>query len=715
VEERLHSQHFACPEHGVGLEELAPRMFSFNSPFGACPQCSGIGHQMVLDPELVVVAPERSLRDGAIGTMGDGEGHGEVWTLKALSQVGQALGFSLDAPWNKLKSAHRELILHGSREEIRFRGAARQGKGFWEYSSRWEGIIPNLERRYRQTQSQAIREWIERFMSSRPCAACGGHRLKPASLAVTVGGRHIMEVCALSTREALAFCEGLELGGAEQLIAQPILKEVRERLGFLVNVGLDYLSLARAAGSLSGGEAQRIRLATQIGSQLMGVLYILDEPSIGLHQRDNARLIQTLERLRDLGNTVIVVEHDRDTILAADEVLDLGPGAGIHGGEVVCQGTPAQVMHNPLSVTGRYLKDDRLIPVPAERRPGNGQRLVLEGLRGNNLKGITLELPLGALTCVTGVSGSGKSTAVNETLAKVLARELMGSRVLPLPHGKVSGLEHLDKAIVIDQSPIGRTPRSNPATYTGLFTLIRDLFAELPESKMRGYAPGRFSFNVAGGRCEACQGDGIIRIEMHFLPDVYVPCEVCKGRRYNSETLEVKYRGRSIADVLEMTVEEAGAFFAAIPRLQSRLETLLEVGLGYVHLGQQATTLSGGEAQRVKLSAELSRRATGRTIYILDEPTTGLHFADIELLLRVLSRLVERGNTVVVIEHNLDVIKTADHLIDLGPEGGDAGGRVIAAGSPEEVAACAASHTGRFLAPLLGAPAPRRRGRRAAG
>ena len=707
TEERLHSLHFACPEHGVSVEELAPRLFSFNSPFGACPECSGIGHQMVLDPELVVVAPERSLQGGAIGTMGDGgDSHGEVWTLKALSQVGQALGFSLDTPWNRLKAEQREIILHGSREEVRFRGAARQGKGFWEYSSRWEGIIPNLERRYRQTQSQAIREWIERFMSSRPCGSCGGRRLKAESLAVTVAGRSIMEICALSIQEALAFFEGLELGGAEQLIAQPILKEVRERLGFLVNVGLDYLSLARAAGTLSGGEAQRIRLATQIGSQLMGVLYILDEPSIGLHQRDNARLIQTLVRLRDLGNTVIVVEHDRETIMAADEVLDLGPGAGVHGGEVVSQGTPLQVMHNPLSVTGRYLLNDRLIPVPAQRRRGNGQRLVLEKLRGNNLKEITLDLPLGAFTCVTGVSGSGKSTAVNETLSKVLARELMGSRVLPMPHGTVRGLEYLDKAIVIDQSPIGRTPRSNPATYSGLFTLIRDLFSGLPESKMRGYAPGRFSFNVKGGRCEACQGDGIIRIEMHFLPDVYVPCEVCKSRRYNSETLEVKYRGRSIADVLNMTVEEAAAFFEAIPRLQSRLQTLLEVGLSYVHLGQQATTLSGGEAQRVKLATELSRRATGRTIYILDEPTTGLHFADIELLLQVLSRLVERGNTVVVIEHNLDVIKTADHVIDLGPEGGEAGGRVIVTGTPEEVAACPASHTGRFLAPLLDAPGP---------
>jgi len=720
TEERLHSQHFACPEHGVSVEELAPRLFSFNSPFGACPECSGIGHQMVLDPELVVVAPERSLREGAIGTMGDGSdaAHGEIWTLKALAQVGQALGFSLDTPWSKLKAEHREIILRGTSEEIRFRGAARQGKGFWEYSSRWEGIMPNLERRYRQTQSASIREWIERFMSSRACPNCSGRRLKPESLAVTVGGRSIMDCCELSTREALAFFTALELGGSDQLVAAPILKEVQERLGFLVNVGLDYLSLSRAAGTLSGGEAQRIRLATQIGSQLTGVLYILDEPSIGLHQRDNERLIATLKRLRDLGNTVIVVEHDRDTILAADEVLDLGPGAGIHGGEVVSQGTPAQIMACPSSVTGRFLRDEHALPVPERRRTGSGAWLRVEALRGNNLTGIDLAVPLGAFTCVTGVSGSGKSTAVNETLSKILARELMGTRVIPMAHGAVSGLEHLDKAIVIDQSPIGRTPRSNPATYTGLFTLIRDLFAGLPESRMRGYAPGRFSFNVKGGRCEACQGDGILRIEMHFLPDVYVPCEVCKGRRYNSETLEVRYRGKSIADVLDMPVEEAAQFFEAIPRLQTRLKTLLEVGLGYVHLGQQATTLSGGEAQRVKLSAELSKRATGRTIYILDEPTTGLHFADVELLLRVLHRLVDRGNTVVVIEHNLDVIKTADHLIDLGPEGGAAGGRVLATGTPEEVAANADSHTGRFLAPLLHLPTaatkekrgPKRRG-----
>jgi excinuclease ABC subunit A len=695
--EQLFSQHFACPEHGIGIEELAPRVFSFNSPFGACPDCTGLGHNRVIDPDLVVVAPDRSLLDGAIGTMGDGAGHGETWPLRAIETVGRKAGFKLETPWNRLKPAHQQLILYGSKEELKFSGTHSGGKGNWEYYSRWEGIIPNLERRYHQTQSQGIREWIERFMSSRPCATCGGRRLKPTALAVTVGGRNIIEVCELSIREAEHFVRTLGLKGNEQTIAAPILKEVQARLGFLVNVGLDYLSLSRNAGTLSGGEAQRIRLATQIGSQLMGVMYVLDEPSIGLHQRDNEKLIETLEHLRDLGNTVIVVEHDRDTILRADQVIDLGPGAGIHGGELVFQGTPKQLMKARNSVTGDYLRNENLIAVPADRRPGNGQRLVIEGLKGNNLKEIRLEIPLGTFTCVTGVSGSGKSTAINETLNKVLARELSGARVLPAPHGKVTGLQHLDKVITIDQSPIGRTPRSNPATYTGVFTLIRDLYAALPESKVRGYAPGRFSFNVKGGRCEACAGDGIIKIEMHFLADVYVPCEVCKGRRYNSETLEVHYKGRSIAEALEMTVEEACEFFGPIPRIKRKLDTLMEVGLSYIHLGQQATTLSGGEAQRVKLSTELSKRATGRTIYILDEPTTGLHFADIQLLLKVLNALVKSGNTVVVIEHNLDVIKTADWIIDLGPEGGERGGRIIAQGLPETVAATAGSETGRFL------------------
>ena len=699
-EEQLFSQHFACPEHGVSVPELAPRIFSFNTPFGACPECDGLGHQMVIDPELVVVDEQLSLRGGALGTM-DNQGHNEVWTLKALKQVGQNEGFDLNTPWWKLSKKHQQVVLYGSNSSMRFVSEFRNGQGSWEYTGKWEGIIPNLERRFRQTQSAGVREWIERFMSSRACPSCKGQRLKPESLAVTVQGHSIMDLCALSIREAEELFRKLKLKGNAATIAAPILKEVRERLGFLVNVGLDYLSLDRAAGTLSGGESQRIRLATQIGSQLMGVMYILDEPSIGLHQRDNERLISTLTRLRDLGNTVIVVEHDRDTILAADEVLDLGPGAGRHGGKLVAQGTPQQIIEAKKSVTGRYLKDESLIPLPKERRAGNGHSLLMKRLKGNNLRKINLEIPLGKLVCITGVSGSGKSTAINETLNKALARELNGARQLPMPYASLEGLEHLDKVINIDQSPIGRTPRSNPATYTGVFTLIRDLFAQLPESRMRGYAPGRFSFNVKGGRCEACQGDGIIRIEMHFLPDIYVPCEVCKGRRYNSETLEVKYKGKSIADVLEMSVAEAREFFDPIPRIARKLKTLVDVGLGYIHLGQQATTLSGGEAQRVKLATELSRRATGRTIYILDEPTTGLHFADIEMLLKVLNRLVDKGNTVVVIEHNLDVIKTADHLIDLGPEGGARGGRVIAKGTPEEVARVKASHTGRFLKETL--------------
>ncbi len=699
--EQLFSQHFACPDHGVGIEELAPRIFSFNSPFGACPDCGGLGHNRVIDPELVVVAPELSLAEGAIGTMSEGGGHGETWPLRTIQTVGKKLGFTILTPWKKLSAANRKVILYGSPEEMKFSGRHSDGRGQWEYYSRWEGIIPNLERRYHQTQSQSIRDWIERFMSMRACPVCEGRRLKPASLAVTIQQRSIIDLCDLSIGEALEFFSTIKLSGNEKTIAGPILKEVRERLGFLVNVGLDYLSMSRSAGTLSGGEAQRIRLATQIGSQLMGVMYVLDEPSIGLHQRDNEKLIQTLEHLRDLGNTVIVVEHDRDTIERADQVVDLGPGAGIHGGELVFQGTPKQLARSRKSVTGKFLQDENLIAVPPARRKGNGKQLVIHGLKGNNLKDVRLAVPLGRLVCVTGVSGSGKSTAVNQTLNRVLARELTGSRVLPAPHGRVSGLAHLDKVINIDQSPIGRTPRSNPATYTGVFTLIRDLFAALPESKMRGYKPGRFSFNVKGGRCEACTGDGIIKIEMHFLPDVYVPCEVCKGRRYNSETLEVHYKGRSIADVLEMSVEEASGFFEAIPKISRKLKTLMDVGLGYIHLGQQATTLSGGEAQRVKLSTELSKRSTGRTIYILDEPTTGLHFADIQLLLTVLNRLVEKGNTVLVIEHNLDVIKTADWLIDLGPGGGERGGEIVGEGTPEELAGNPHSETGRFLKPIL--------------
>jgi excinuclease ABC subunit A len=697
-EEHLHSQHFACPEHGVSIEELAPRLFSFNSPFGACPDCSGIGFQMIVDPERIVVAPELSIRAGALGTMSD-TSHSELWTLRALDQVAKHYQFSLDTPWHALGEREQDIVLRGSEQELKFRSSSKRSS--WEYVSKWEGILPNLDRRFRQTQSASMREWIEKFMSHQACPSCKGRRLKPESLSVHVAHRNIMEICELSCEQALEFFDGLELTGVQQAVAEPILKEVRERLGFLVNVGLNYLSLDRAAGTLSGGEAQRIRLATQIGSQLMGVMYILDEPSIGLHQRDNERLIKTLTRLRDLGNTVVVVEHDRDTILAADEVLDLGPGAGIHGGEIVCQGIPDVICHCEKSVTGKYLLDENLIAVPKKRRPGNGHELLVKKLRGNNLKGFDLKLPLGTFCCVTGVSGSGKSTAINETLSKLLARELNGNREIPMAHGPVTGIEHLDKVIRIDQSPIGRTPRSNPATYTGLFTLIRDLFANLPESKMRGYKPGRFSFNVKGGRCEACQGDGLLKIEMHFLPDVHVTCEVCKGRRYNSETLDVRYRGKSIADVLDMTVEEAARFFEAMPRVMRKLKTLLEVGLGYIHLGQQATTLSGGEAQRVKLASELSKRSTGRTIYLLDEPTTGLHFADIQMLLSVLERLVNKGNTVVVIEHNLDVIKTADFVVDLGPEGGEAGGQLLVAGSPEKVARCKKSYTGQYLKALL--------------
>jgi excinuclease ABC subunit A len=699
--EKLHSQHFACPEHGVSVAELVPRIFSFNSPFGACEDCGGIGHKMILDPELVVVSPEKSIQGGAIGTMSDTGSHNEIWTLRALEQVAKHFKFTLGMPWKKLNRKQQEIVLYGSKEEIQFRGTARQGKGYWEYSGNWEGVITNLERRYRQTQSNAVRDWIEKFMSSQPCDTCAGMRLKQESLSVRIGGMNIMQICELSTADAARFFIDLKLKGRRKKIAEPILKEVGERLGFLVNVGLDYLSLARAAGTLSGGEAQRIRLATQIGSQLMGVMYILDEPSIGLHQRDNNRLISTLNKLRDLGNTVIVVEHDRDTILEADEVLDIGPGAGIHGGEIVSQGTPEAIKNCEKSITGRYLLDENLIAVPEKRRKGNSSHLVLKGLKGNNLKNIKLDIPLGTFCCVTGVSGSGKSTAINETLHKVLARELTGSRTLPMKHGAVLGLENLDKVINIDQSPIGRTPRSNPATYTGVFSLIRDLFAQLPEAKIRGYKPGRFSFNVKGGRCESCHGDGIIKIEMHFLPDVYVPCEICKGLRYNSETLDVKYRGRSISDVLEMTVEEAADFFEAIPRIKRKMSTLMDVGLGYIHLGQQATTLSGGEAQRIKLASELSKKSTGKTFYILDEPTTGLHFADISLLLKVLNKLVNRGNTVLVIEHNLDVIKTADYIIDLGPEGGHGGGKVIASGTPEKVATIKASYTGQFLSEIF--------------
>ncbi|MBI5058297.1 excinuclease ABC subunit UvrA [candidate division KSB1 bacterium] len=695
--ERIFSERFACTDCGISISEVEPRLFSFNSPFGACPACTGLGFKLEIDPDRIIPNPELSINEGAISSMG---GNFDGWTWGTLEAIATSYKINLDTPWKKLKAEHKQIVLQGSgtrkvnvvyqSEKIRF-----------ESKTAWEGVIPNLMRRYRQTTSQHIREWIEEFMGNIPCPECKGARLKPEARAVLIENLSISQACDLSINAAFEFFRDLQLNARDQLIAHQILKEVRARLTFLLNVGLDYLTLSRAAGSLSGGEAQRIRLATQIGSQLTGVLYILDEPSIGLHQRDNDRLIATLTQLRDIGNTVVVVEHDRDTIEQADYVVDLGPGAGRHGGEVVAVGTPQQIAREVKSVTGRYLAGAETIAIPRKRRPGTGKSLTLKRARGNNLKQLTVDFPLGTFTAVTGVSGSGKSTLVNETLYRALAQKFFGAKEPPLAHDGINGTQFIDKVIDIDQSPIGRTPRSNPATYTGLFTGIRDIFAQLPEAKMRGYKPGRFSFNVKGGRCENCEGDGIIKIEMHFLPDVYVPCEVCGGKRYNKETLEVRFKGRSIADVLNMTVSEAVEFFDAIPGLARKLATLEEVGLGYIHLGQQATTLSGGEAQRVKLATELSRVSTGQTLYILDEPTTGLHFADIKLLLKVLHTLVERGNTVIVIEHNLDVIKTADHIIDLGPEGGNGGGLIIGCGTPEAIARVKESHTGRYLKRLI--------------
>ncbi len=694
-EERLYSAHFACVHCGISYDEPEPRMFSFNSPFGACPACNGLGSIMKIDPDLVMPDQSLSIAQGAIVPWGQSR---DGWYFTMLRTVSEAYGFSLDTPIGKLTEEQRDVMLYGSgKRELKFRytSTTRKAEGVWV--NKFEGIINNLERRYRQTNSQGVRNWIEGFMTVMLCPECGGARLKKESLAVKVDGRSIHDVATLSIKQSRSFFTDIRLSARQKTIARQILKEIRERLHFLSNVGLDYLTLDRAAGTLSGGEAQRIRLATQIGSQLVGVLYILDEPSIGLHQRDNQRLIDTLTTLRDLGNTVVVVEHDKATILAADYVVDLGPGAGQHGGHVVASGTPKQIMRLKDSLTGHYLSGKKSIPVPGERRQSSGHVLSLRGATGNNLKSVDVDIPLGLLVCVTGVSGSGKSTLINETLYPILRRHFYHSRTAPHVYTTLDGIEHIDKVIDIDQSPIGRTPRSNPATYTGLFTHIRNLFAQLPEAKIRGYKPGRFSFNVRGGRCEACEGDGIIKIEMHFLPDVYVPCEVCKGKRYNRETLEVKYRGRSIADVLDMTVEEALAFFQRIPPVRRKLETLTDVGLGYIHLGQPATTLSGGEAQRIKLSTELSKISTGNTLYILDEPTTGLHFEDIQMLLGVLNRLVEKGNTVVVIEHNMDVIKTADWIIDLGPEGGDDGGKVMAIGPPEKIVSVQKSYTGQFL------------------
>ncbi len=700
AEEMLFSQNYACPEHGVSIEELTPRMFSFNNPFGACPTCSGLGIFMKVDPKLVVPNPRLSIRQGAIKASGWTAAEGGTIAQMYFEALAEHYHFSLDDPFGQLPKAAADAVLYGTKgKKIKMHRRSEYGSG--PYMTEFEGVIPNLERRYRETSSEWARAEIEQVMSERPCPDCGGARLRPESLSVTVGGINIDQLSHKSITGALEFINALELTEREQMIAKQILKEIRSRLQFLSSVGLDYLMLSRSAGTLSGGESQRIRLATQIGSSLMGVLYILDEPSIGLHQRDNDRLLATLKHLRDLGNTLIVVEHDEDTMYAADYIVDVGPGAGIHGGEIVCAGTVDEIKACKRSLTGQYLSGARFIPIPEKRRSGNGKCLKVLGAKENNLKGIDVTIPLGKFVCVTGVSGSGKSSLVNEILYKRLANELNGAKRTVGAHQGMEGIQHLDKVIDIDQSPIGRTPRSNPATYTGVFTDIRELFASTQEAKMRGFKANRFSFNVKGGRCEACQGDGIVKIEMHFLADIYVPCEVCKGARYNRETLEVKYKGKNIYDVLEMTVEEGLAFFSAVPKIQRKLQTLYDVGLGYIKIGQPATTLSGGEAQRVKLSTELSRRATGRTIYILDEPTTGLHTADVHRLIDVLHTLVDSGNTVLVIEHNLDVIKTADHIIDLGPEGGDRGGMIVAEGTPEEVAAVEASYTGQYLKRIL--------------
>ncbi len=697
--ERIFSEKLACIECGISYAELEPRMFSFNSPHGACPTCGGLGTNLEIEPELVVPDPSKSIRRGAI----------EPWEsiqkksgyfAQMLEQVGEHCGFDINTSFKDLSPQHRKIVLYGTDDET-LDFSLSHGQTKYSFQKKFEGVIPNLERRYKETDSAAIREMIESYMRPRPCSTCGGARLKPESLAVRVGGKNIAEVTALSIKDARQFFGQLRLSRLQSQIAGRILKEMRERLDFMLNVGLDYLTLDRATGTLAGGESQRIRLATQVGSGLVGVLYILDEPSIGLHQRDNHRLLQTLLRLRDLGNTVIVVEHDEATIRTADYVIDLGPFAGVHGGEVVVTGSPEQIMACERSLTGKYLNGDLQIEVPENRRKGNGEYLELSGASHNNLKNIKVRFPLGLFICVTGVSGSGKSSLIDETLYPALARKLYRAKEKPGAHSSIVGIERIDKVIDIDQSPIGRTPRSNPATYTGVFTQIRDLFSRVPDARARGYKPGRFSFNVKGGRCEACKGDGLIKIEMHFLPDVYVTCEACGGLRYNRETLTVKYKGKNIAEVLDMTVEAALDFFSEIPAIRQKLQTLNDVGLGYIKLGQSSTTLSGGEAQRVKLSTELSRRDTGKTLYILDEPTTGLHFDDIKRLLAILGRLVDAGNTVIVIEHNLDVIKTADYIIDLGPEGGDQGGRVIATGTPEEVSASRNSYTGQFLKPIL--------------
>ena len=699
-EEQLFSENYACPDCGVSIEELTPRMFSFNNPYGACPTCSGLGALMKIDPALIVPNEELSLRQGAINVTGWQSSNTASIAGMYLAALGDKYGFDMDTPFNKLSEQARHAILYGTGNE-RIHIEYRREFGEGSYDSPFEGVIPNLERRYKETQSDYMKHEIEEYMANIPCPDCKGKRLKSESLAVTVGGMNIAQLSDMTVRHAREKLSALTLNKTEEMIAGRILKEIDSRLGFLISVGLDYLTLSRAAGTLSGGEAQRIRLATQIGSSLVGVLYILDEPSIGLHQRDNAKLIDTLKGMRDIGNTLIVVEHDEETMLNADYIVDIGPGPGEHGGEVVFAGTPEEIMTDEKSITGKYLSGREYIAVPAKRRETGENWLQIRGARANNLKNVNVDIPLGVFTCVTGVSGSGKSSLVNEVLKKTLLRDLNRARTRPGEHDEILGIDKLDKIIDIDQSPIGRTPRSNPATYTGLFDLIRDVFAQTPDAKMRGYTNGRFSFNVKGGRCEACRGDGILKIEMHFLPDIYVPCEVCGGKRYNRETLEVKYKGKTIADVLDMTVEEALKFFAPLPKLARKLQTLYDVGLGYIRLGQSSTTLSGGEAQRVKLATELARRDTGRTLYVLDEPTTGLHTDDVKRLIAILQRLCDGGSTVVVIEHNLDVIKTADYIIALGPEGGDMGGTIVCTGTPEQVAQNKKSYTGIYLKPML--------------
>lgn len=697
-EELLFSQQHACPECGFSIPELEPRLFSFNSPFGACPSCDGLGSKQEVDSELVVPDPSRSLREHALAPW---EPTSSNYYPQLLQAVCDHFGIDMDVPFEKLPAAQQQILLEGSgKEKIFFRYENDFGR-VHEHTIVFEGVLANVARRYRETSSDYIREQMEMYMSQKKCPTCKGYRLKKEALAVFVGGKHLGEVSQMTCTDAIHFVKALDLTEKERAIARLIIKEIEDRLGFLVNVGLDYLTLSRAAGTLSGGEAQRIRLATQIGSSLMGVLYILDEPSIGLHQRDNDRLIETLKHMRDLGNTLIVVEHDEDTMLAADHIIDIGPGAGVHGGYITAQGTPKELTENPHSLTGKYLSGEKFIPVPRERRPLTDRSFTVKKASANNLKNIDVTFPLGVFIAVTGVSGSGKSTLVNEIVHKALAQRIHRAKAKPGQHKEIIGIDEMDKVIDIDQSPIGRTPRSNPATYTSMFDDIRDVFAMTNEAKVRGYKKGRFSFNVKGGRCEACKGDGIIKIEMHFLPDVYVPCEVCHGKRYNRETLEVTYKGKTIADVLEMTIEEGAEFFASIPKIKRKIQTLIDVGLGYLKMGQPATTLSGGEAQRVKLASQLHKRSTGRTLYILDEPTTGLHVDDIARLLKVLQRLVDNGDTVLVIEHNLDVIKTADHIIDLGPEGGKNGGTIVAEGTPEHVAETSASYTGAYLKPIL--------------